>query len=449
MSYELSTAQDTDWRMPMLKNLFHRLQWIFTAILISIITLILIFTFDRQLDAQQTADASYIQRIASLIVYELKDHPESSSSILKDYEQGMSVYSHLVDSTGNLLYQSNPNLPTSFDTLLSCAKNSIKTTPASKKTISGKLETSQSGYMELSGRHHDRYLMISSQIPVDIKNTYYLTVLIRYAAPLDVFLQHLPVYSIVWVISFFCILLLSHWMLKKAFAPTEQMLESQKNFIASASHELKAPLAVIMSHVELLQSYEEKESPKAVFLSTIDAECTRMSKLIQDLLFLASSDARQQQLLLSDVVVDTLLFSLYEAFEPICLKKKIQLIPDFTSESYPLLHTDSQRLFQLLSIYVDNAISYSPEGGRIELQAIYEKKELLFFVADHGTGIAKEDQPFIFDRFYCADKSRTEKQHFGLGLSIAKELAELLGGKIGFLETEGGGATFYLTLPVS
>ncbi|MFR8547665.1 MAG: ATP-binding protein [Lachnospiraceae bacterium] len=63
--------------------------------------------------------------------------------------------------------------------------------------------------------------------------------------------------------------------------------------------------------------------------------------------------------------------------------------------------------------------------------------------------MAKEDQPFIFDRFYCADKSRTEKQHFGLGLSIAKELAELLGGKIGFLETEGGGATFYLTLPVS
>lgn len=174
-----------------------------------------------------------------------------------------------------------------------------------------------------------------------------------------------------------------------------------------------------------------------------------MANLIKDLLFLASSDANQQQLLITEVEVDTILFSLYEAFEPLCLKKKIQLIPDISSESYPVIYTDSERLFQLLSIYMDNAISYSPERSTIELRAVSNEKELIFFVADHGKGIAPKDQPFIFDRFYCADASRTEKHHFGLGLSIAKELADLLGGKVGFQETDGGGATFFLKLPLS
>ena len=73
---------------------------------------------------------------------------------------------------------------------------------------------------------------------------------------------------------------------------------------------------------------------------------------------------------------------------------------------------------------------------------------MTFYVVDHGCGVAEEDKPFIFNRFYCADKSRTDKSHFGLGLSIAKELSRILGGKIGFEDTAGGGATFYLTMPL-
>ena len=69
-------------------------------------------------------------------------------------------------------------------------------------------------------------------------------------------------------------------------------------------------------------------------------------------------------------------------------------------------------------------------------------------MADHGKGIAKADRPFIFDRFYRADKSHTDKSHFGLGLSIAEELAKILSGRIGFKDTPGGGATFFLTLPI-
>lgn len=433
----------------MLKPLSNRLQRIFVAMLMGIITFILVFSFLRQFDAQEMADMTYIQRIASLLIYELKDHPENVESILRDYETQMSVYSQLQNQAGRILYKSDVSLPTSLDTLLNRAGENINTLPSIGKVSSGNAHTIQSGYVEISGEHHDRYLMIASQIPVNSNQIYNLTVLTRKASLWNLFWNHLPVYGLIWFLSFLCVLFLCRWMLKKAFLPTEQMLQSHRSFIASASHELKSPLAVIMANTELLQKYEMKEPQASEILSVIEAECSRMANLIKDLLFLASSDANQQQLLITEVEVDTILFSLYEAFEPLCLKKKIQLIPDISSESYPVIYTDSERLFQLLSIYMDNAISYSPERSTIELRAVSNEKELIFFVADHGKGIAPKDQSFIFDRFYCADASRTEKHHFGLGLSIAKELADLLGGKIGFQETDGGGATFFLKLPLS
>ena len=103
---------------------------------------------------------------------------------------------------------------------------------------------------------------------------------------------------------------------------------------------------------------------------------------------------------------------------------------------------------QTLSIFLDNAVSYSKENSNIEILTSQTSKEFTFLVVDHGCGIAEKDKPFIFDRFYCADKSRTNKAHFGLGLSIAKELAKMLSGKIGFSDTSGGGTTFFLTLPI-
>ena len=146
--------------------------------------------------------------------------------------------------------------------------------------------------------------------------------------------------------------------------------------------------------------------------------------------------------------MDTLLISLYEAFEPVCARRSIRLELEISEESYPALYTDRERLFQILSVYMDNAAAYSFEGSSIGVQAKAEGKNVTFFVEDHGKGIKDQDKPFIFDRFYCADRSRTDKSHFGLGLSIARELGKMLGGEIGFFDTPGGGATFYVTLPM-
>ena len=97
---------------------------------------------------------------------------------------------------------------------------------------------------------------------------------------------------------------------------------------------------------------------------------------------------------------------------------------------------------------MDNAIYYSPAGSSIDICARLTLKEVTISITDHGCGVAQNDKPYIFDRFYRADKSRSDKTHFGLGLSIALELSKMLGGTVGHTDTAGGGATFYITLPI-
>lgn len=103
---------------------------------------------------------------------------------------------------------------------------------------------------------------------------------------------------------------------------------------------------------------------------------------------------------------------------------------------------------QILSIYMDNALEHSQSQTDIQIQTELTGKDITFCVTDHGMGIAEEDKPFLFDRFYCADKAHTDKSHFGLGLSIAEELAKMLHGKVGMKDTAGGGATFFVTFPL-
>ena len=145
-----------------------------------------------------------------------------------------------------------------------------------------------------------------------------------------------------------------------------------------------------------------------------------MSRLVRDMLLLASSDADQWTVQIQEVNIDTILITLYEAYEPVCRKKAIHLDLVLGEDSYPQPHTDQERLFQILSIFLDNAVSYSPENSSIEIQTRWAAREFTFLVTDHGRGIAEKDKPFIFDRFYCADKSRTDKSHFGLGLVLQK-----------------------------
>lgn len=434
----------------MLRRLLNQLHIIMTGILMLIITLILAFSFWNTYQSSQTADITYIQRMASLIIYQLEADTESPETVLSDYEEQMNVYTALSDSEGTLLYQSDVDFPTDFGFLLQEAEQSIGIENTVGSSATGQV-TEQGGYIELEGLHHDHYYVIPATVSTQGGDSLSLTLVYPKSSVLELFLRQVPLYLCIWIGSFCIIVFISRFLLKKAFAPSEEMIKSQKDFVAAASHELKAPLAVIMANAEALQdvqNHNNNDSQSQVCLDAIDAECSRMSRLVRDMLMLASSDADKWTIQKSEINVDTLLISLYEAYEPVCISKKMGLNLSLDEETYPVLFSDRERLFQILSIFLDNAVCYSPEGSSIQVQTSLGEKGLTFSVVDHGKGIPAEDKPFIFDRFYRGDKSRTDKSHFGLGLSIAKELAKMLGGEIGFEDTEGGGATFFLKLPI-
>ena len=248
----------------------------------------------------------------------------------------------------------------------------------------------------------------------------------------------------------FCIvvIVLTRYLLKKSFAPPGRILQSQKDFVATASHELKSPLAVMISNTDMLLDNVSLNEQARQAVQTIDFECMRLSRLVKDMLLLASSDAKTWTLHKSTINVDTLLITLYETYEPVCMKQNLKLKLHLSEESYPAMLTDKDRLFQILCVFMDNAIQHSKNNSLIEIEVIATEKNIAFSVVDHGQGISDEDKQYIFDRFYSGDKSHTNKSNFGLGLSIAKELTQMLNGTITINDTAGGGATFTVKFPL-
>lgn len=220
--------------------------------------------------------------------------------------------------------------------------------------------------------------------------------------------------------------------------------QKQVQFVASASHELRTPLAVILSAAECCKSapVEKQEG----FLKTINQEGLRMSALVDDMLTLSGSDNQRFAVRPKPIELDTLLMNSYEAFDPLARDKSITLSVSLPEKALPLCSADPERISQVISILLHNAISYTPEHGRIELSLFYKKDHFYLLVKDNGIGISDEDKKKIFDRFYRVEKSRSTKDHFGLGLSIAYEIIKAHNGSIQVTDAEGGGSIFTVIL---
>lgn len=427
----------------MLNHLFQKLHLFFVMTIMVIVTGVIGLSFSNHVNVSEAAEVTFLQRMTALIVNQLEEEGANAKEVLSAYEKDMSVSSKLTDAYGELLYESRTGLE-DIEGQLNNVGMQIVTYSAEEEGNQAKLPAVE-GMVEMKGNHYERYLINLAHFTSEDDTNNSLTLVYEQTPIFQMFLEQLPMYLAIWIVTLLCVSLVSRFLLKKALEPTERVIQSQKEFVASASHELKAPLAVIVANVENMQHEAQNEGLQGN-LKVIDSECMRMSRLIKDMLLLASSDAEKWTIHTSEVNVDTLLISLYEAYEPRCMKKKIKLTLDLGEELFPVIMTDKERLFQLLSIYLDNALHYSPEGKEIQIRVDMSSKELTFWIVDHGIGVEEKDKPFIFDRFYCADQSHTDKSHFGLGLSIAKELARMLQGKIGMEDTPGGGASFFFTL---
>lgn len=226
--------------------------------------------------------------------------------------------------------------------------------------------------------------------------------------------------------------------------PIKENQQKQAMFVAAASHELRTPLSVILSAAECCKGADPEK--QAGFIKTIYQEGLRVSSLVSDILTLSQSDSHHFPIRKEATELDTLLINSYESFEPLAREKSILLSIALPEEALPLCTADPERISQVVAILLHNAISYTPEHGRITLSLTHTRDHFTIQVQDNGIGISDEDKKKIFDRFYRVEKSRSRKDHFGLGLSIAYEIVKAHEGTITVSDTKEGGSCFTVTL---
>lgn len=247
--------------------------------------------------------------------------------------------------------------------------------------------------------------------------------------------------------AIFLLFIFSYYFTKKLLQPIKKNQEEQVQFLSSASHELRTPLAVILSCTSACKTATPAE--KEGFLDVISSEGFRMSRLIDDMLLLSNADNKTFQIQLAEIELDTLLINSYEAFEAMAKEKQISLQLQLPDYKIPTFLCDGARLSQVISILLHNAISYTPAKGTIFLTiSLDNDRKISIIVVDNGNGIPDEKKEHIFKRFYRADSSHNEKDHYGLGLCIAAEIITALKGTIHVKDTLGGGSTFIVTLPL-
>jgi two-component system phosphate regulon sensor histidine kinase PhoR len=222
----------------------------------------------------------------------------------------------------------------------------------------------------------------------------------------------------------------------------------RQEFVANVSHELRTPLTAIKGYAEALLEEKLNGSPQAEeFLKVIDRHAVRMEKIVADLLLLAQLESPGRFIHKEPVAVRELLQMALDFMRPLAEAKK-QVLECKCPSELPLLPCDGQRVQQMLVNLLQNAVNYTPEGGRIVLEGKKAVGGIEISVSDTGIGIPAEDLPRIFERFYRVDKGRSREQGgTGLGLSIVKHIAEAHGGRVSVESTLGSGSRFAVFLP--
>ena len=236
------------------------------------------------------------------------------------------------------------------------------------------------------------------------------------------------------------------WLAGIALRPIRKSYERQQRFVSDASHELRTPLAVLRANGELLQRHANDSIANNIDqVDAITAEAEAMTKLVDDLLLLARADEGEATIAREPVSLGAVAEELGRDMEALATEHHITLRVD----AQPVqVEGDRHRLRQLGAILLDNAIKYTEPGGRVGLHCIQSGKWVEFSVTDTGPGIPDHLQSKIFDRFVRADAARTRATGgAGLGLAIAKWIAEAHGGRIAVESEPGAGTKFTVRLP--
>lgn len=230
----------------------------------------------------------------------------------------------------------------------------------------------------------------------------------------------------------------------------EKTAEERRQFVSNVSHELRTPLTSVRSYLETLEegAWEDK-SVAPEFIHVTLGETDRMIRMINDLLNLSRMDSGAQQMDLELVNFNELVDYILDRFDMMVnnQEKNYRIVREFTERDL-WVEIDTDKIMQVIDNIMNNAIKYSPDGGKIEVHLMETHNNVVLSISDEGLGIPKKDLEKVFERFYRVDKARARQQGgTGLGLAISKEVMKAHQGQIWVESVEGKGSTFYISLP--
>ncbi|MCW1949551.1 MAG: HAMP domain-containing histidine kinase [Candidatus Shapirobacteria bacterium] len=241
---------------------------------------------------------------------------------------------------------------------------------------------------------------------------------------------------------------LSYFLAGKTLSPIQKMTEDQKRFISDASHELRTPITAMKSlfEVTLRDKNLDLKEAKNVIDTGID-QANRLQKLSDSLLEISRLENNSQKINFETLDFSKIITDSVKQIEPKAKTKKIKLISQVEPAK---ISGDNNRLVELFTIFLDNAIKYSPDNTVIKILSKVKKNQIITKIVDQGIGISDKDLPYIFDRFYQSDiaRTKTKESGYGLGLAIAQKIIQLHRGQISVKSQIDHGTTFILRFPL-
>ena len=250
------------------------------------------------------------------------------------------------------------------------------------------------------------------------------------------------------MILFACLLLfiaLSYFLASVAIKPVKETWEGQKRFIADASHDMKTPLTVILANTEIIKTHAGTEESRK-WLSSTKAEAERMKRLVDSMLELSSTEFSDERVVLSEINFSEITERTVLQMEAVAFDKSTYVESNIAKGV--IIKGNEDRLSRLLHILIDNGIKYANKDSTLRVSLVKGKRFAKLTVTNEGSYINEDDIPRLFERFYRGDKARSGGG-FGLGLAIAKNLTESMGGTISAENKKDVGATFTASFPLS
>lgn len=422
-----------------IKSLRKKLTIVFTSIIALILLFMLIITFSMlKRQYNYTQDALIETETQTIIDKILVDRVISDDWLGKQEMNAKSII-YIEDNSVPLVFGGKFIPQSDRNKLINKFKANINAYEIRHRAF-----ITETNWYNITGDFKDVYKGTVNSI--HINGNHYLVIYIKDISSQTVYFRIRAFqYALLFIFGTLLFSILIWYLTKITLRSTEQSMEQQKIFIASASHELRSPITVMKTS---LSAIEADISTSEQFIPIIHGEIDRIARLAADLTILQTSDLNSWNMKLKALNVDTLCMEMYEAFLPIARKRNQQLILEFVDEKTPDIMGDKQRLQQVIAILLNNAIEYTGENSKIILRVSKVRNKLCIFVIDNGFGISDEEKKNIFKRFYRVDKSRTDKKHNGLGLSIAQEITLLHKGNIILEDTPDGGCTFVLSFPI-